>query len=276
MVEHRFGGGWTLIKLEVLRKYLEFYTTALKNKNFRLVYIDAFAGSGECTVRSGDDYLTVDGSAKIALQATNRFDELHFIEESKSRHDSLERLSGSHPDQNIKVYQEDANSVILNLCINTDWAATRAVMFIDPYGLSLAWSTLEEVAKTKAIDVWYLFPLSGIFRQAAHDMSKIDSGKERKLDEVLGADDWREKFYSDSPQQDLFGQEPQQVRTVNVNQIENYVEARLRALFPAVAKPLRLPQSGAPLYSLFFCVSNPSGPAIGLSMKVAEHILKAY
>ena len=41
-----FGGDWTEEKLDMLRKYLRAYTTALKRQPFGLMYIDAFAGSG--------------------------------------------------------------------------------------------------------------------------------------------------------------------------------------------------------------------------------------
>ena len=41
-----FGGRWTEEKLEILRKYLQAYNTALKNQPFKRVYIDAFAGTG--------------------------------------------------------------------------------------------------------------------------------------------------------------------------------------------------------------------------------------
>ena len=43
----QFGGAWTEEKLQILERYLDAYTTALKNKPFNLVYIDAFAGVGE-------------------------------------------------------------------------------------------------------------------------------------------------------------------------------------------------------------------------------------
>jgi len=50
----QFGGEWTQEKLQILERYLDAYTTALKSKPFKLVYIDAFwhwsdrpaAGSG--------------------------------------------------------------------------------------------------------------------------------------------------------------------------------------------------------------------------------------
>ena len=50
MVEHRYGGPSTNIKTEVLRSYLGFFTTALKNRGFELWYIDGFAGTGSRTV----------------------------------------------------------------------------------------------------------------------------------------------------------------------------------------------------------------------------------
>ena len=46
-----FGGPWTNDKLEILRRYLDAYTTALKNQPFNLIYVDAFAGGGSWTPR---------------------------------------------------------------------------------------------------------------------------------------------------------------------------------------------------------------------------------
>src|SRR5690606_41679286 len=43
---HGFGGPWTEEKLDRVTRYLQAYTTALKNQPFQLMYIDAFAGTG--------------------------------------------------------------------------------------------------------------------------------------------------------------------------------------------------------------------------------------
>lgn len=45
-----FGGPWTLLKLDVLEKYLHFFVHSMKNQKFKLCYIDAFAGSGDVDV----------------------------------------------------------------------------------------------------------------------------------------------------------------------------------------------------------------------------------
>ena len=69
-----FGGPWTQEKLEILRRYLDAYTTALKNQPFDLWYIDAFAGSGwyrdqgvDPSSAYGDFDELRQGSATIAL-----------------------------------------------------------------------------------------------------------------------------------------------------------------------------------------------------------------
>lgn len=58
-----FGGQWTLEKLQILERYLDAYTTALKDKPFKLWYIDAFAGSGSIKIPGGGEeaYLFLSG-----------------------------------------------------------------------------------------------------------------------------------------------------------------------------------------------------------------------
>lgn len=47
-----FGGPWTLQKLNILDRYLDAYTTALKNQPFNLIYVDAFAGEGSFSLQA--------------------------------------------------------------------------------------------------------------------------------------------------------------------------------------------------------------------------------
>ena len=74
-----FGGPWTELKLAILKGYLNAYTTALKNQPFRLVYIDAFAGSGgveltsvELTSHDEEKLKFIEGSASIAVDVDDK------------------------------------------------------------------------------------------------------------------------------------------------------------------------------------------------------------
>ena len=93
-----FGGAWTTEKLEILKRYLDAYTTALKEQPFRLIYVDAFAGEGYWSSYSPyefEDYGDFDGvregSSRIALGIQDRpFDHLVFIEKDPKRYESLQ------------------------------------------------------------------------------------------------------------------------------------------------------------------------------------------
>lgn len=276
MKEHKFGGVWTELKLNTISKYLSFYTKALNNVKERygwdLIYIDAFAGTGECTVK--ELHAPIDGSAKIALQTIPCFDKYIFIEENEEYADALDKLCTEHSDKETHIYNDDANNRISEICNSINWKKNRAVMFLDPYGMEVKWPALESIARTKAIDVWYFFPLSGLYRQAARRYEALDKGKEKAIDELLGTREWRAAFYEKPAQGDLFNVDPSAERTMAWDDLIRYVrEERLKSIFAEVSKPLILPRTGVPRFALFFAVSNPG--AVGLSMKVANHILES-
>lgn len=270
-----WGGAWTEIKVEVLSKYLRFYTLALKNKYWwNRIYIDAFAGTGQCEIRDGEGSKIIDGSAKRALDNSPPFQKLIFIEADGKRHKELKELCSHYPEKEIEIFESDANKKIQEICISTNWNNNRAVLFLDPYGMETDWSTIEAIAKTKAIDLWYLFPLSGFYRnlprqKKAQDQSKIDS-----LNKLLGTNEW-ESFYTEQQNftPDLFLQsEPDMVRENDWKDLSEFVKDRLERIFVAVTHPLILPIKGAPQFALFFAVSNKA--AIGPGMRAANWILK--
>jgi three-Cys-motif partner protein len=160
------------------------------------------------------------------------------------------------------------------LCREIDWRGTRGVIFLDPFGASLEWETLTVIAATKALDVWYLFPLSSVFRNAPHALEKLTPDKRASITKILGTSEWEFEFYRAARPSGFFGIERKAKRTVNVDAIEAFMDRRLKTIFPAVAKPRRLlgPRN-VPLFSLFFAVSNPSSAAIKPAMKIAAYLL---
>lgn len=195
---HRFGGAWTEHKLQILRDYLGFYTQALKNKSFRLVYIDSFAGTGRCQIRVGrEGEAVIDGSAKIALDCSPAFDRYHFIERKPSHAAELARLIATHPNgSRARLSNRSAVDLLPVILRAHDWKSTRGVLFLDPYGLQCSWQMIQQVAATRALDVFFLVSLSGLFRQAAVDASDIDEGKAAALTRFLGTEGWRAALYT--------------------------------------------------------------------------------
>jgi len=293
MGTHKFGGDHTRIKLEIVRLYAEFYTKVLKFQPFNLVYIDPFAGTGECEIKTGAESVspkhidlienvpyesvnpateTIDGSVKIALQIDRLFNQYHFINNNRNHYKQLKELKVLHPEKNIELHKGDANEQTVKILRSINWSRTRALMFIDPYGMNTDWETLEKIAATGAIDLWYLFPLSGVYRQAAGDYSNISPEKAAAIDRMLGTKDWRTTFYESTGQQDMFGDEAPIVRTVGVRDIVRFAKERLQTIFPLVLDPRLLPDKGPLHFALFFAAANPR--AASLCQRVAEHIIK--
>jgi three-Cys-motif partner protein len=280
-----FGGNWTAEKLERVRKYLSAYTTIMSQQPFQFAYIDAFAGTGYRTGKSeGGDAVSLfpdqkdflDGSARIALQVQPRFTRYIFIEKSEGRFAELQKLKEEFPSlqKDILLVNADANVYIKDLCLNRSWRNHRAVLFLDPFGMEVSWDTIEAIAKTKAIDLWILFPLGVAVNRMLTKSGQIRAAWRTQLNSMFGAEDWYEAFYQTVKRPGLFGEEEVTEKTGNFASISQYFVRRLKTVFPGVAdNPLPLFNShNNPLYLLCFASGNPKGSKTAL--KIAQDILR--
>ena len=294
MAEHTFGGGWTEVKLARLAKYLMAYRTIftknVRAQHFKTWYVDAFAGTGsrsapEVSPKSADLFQDVyedadtreyrDGSAKIALGLPNPFDHYLFIEKARSRVDALRTaIERDHASllSRCDFRHGDANDVLKTWCAERDWRKERAVVFLDPYGMQVAWTTVQTLAATRAVDLWYLFPLGvGVARLLKRD-GNIEKSWQNRLDLLFGTSDWRSRFYGTHTMPDLFGDRETVERTATVENIRGFINERLAGCFAKVARGLVLRNSkSSPLYLLCFAAANERGAPTAL--KIAENIL---
>jgi three-Cys-motif partner protein len=101
-----FGGAWTKKKLDCVSGYLIAYQTALKKRNFRLIYVDALCGDGSQKLKGeseasllGEAREFMRGSAQRAIELEQPFHEYHFVDKSKRSLDQLkERLIAVKPE----------------------------------------------------------------------------------------------------------------------------------------------------------------------------------
>lgn len=299
--EHRFGGAWTEIKLNAVADYLAFYTLALKNQPkaetpFETWYIDAFAGTGDRTVGTTGsglfddqpgtwDKVRLEGSARRALGIMPPFKHLVFIEENKRRYEALDALRSEFCDRDIRPMLGDANQILRQVLQNGPWVQRdvqglqRAVVFLDPYGMSVRWDTLSFLAKTKRVDVWYLFPLQAALRQLAHDHAAIDPAKRTALNEIFGTADWERRFYEQpAAATSLFDfVEAAPNRDASPGKVERFAAERLRTIFTFVSDPIPiLTRRKLRQFSLFLLSGNPNPRAIALIQKGVAAQIKKY
>lgn len=292
VASHTFGGDWMSKKLDILERYLQSYTRALKNQRFVTEYIDAFAGTGyreppsKAAISERDALLfpelsanepqqLLEGSARKALRVEPPFDRYIFIECNRERCAQLRQLEVEFESlgRTIEIRQGDANEEIRRLC-NRDWRNRRAVLFLDPYGMQVEWATLEAVAQTRAIDLWLLFPLGIGVNRLLTTSGDIPNAWRRRLDLLLGTSDWYDEFYKFETQPTLFGDEINRVIKASTEVIGKYFNRRLESIFAGVAPQPKVLRNSTnnPLYLLCFAASNPAGKEIAL--RIARHILE--
>jgi three-Cys-motif partner protein len=281
-MSNEFGGDWTEQKLAILDKYLGAYSAIFRKneraKFFKTIYVDAFAGTGEIgqpNEESEDDQAgLLAGSAQRAIH--HSFDKYIFIEKSADRVSKLQELKKtSGVGDKIDIRRGDANAELLKLIKQTDWKTHRAVVFLDPYGMQVDWTTIEAIAATEAIDLWLLFPIGQAVMRLLLKGAKPPPKWSACLDRVLGTSDWKKKFYSSFIQPDLWGGETVTTyRHADWRVVTKFFVERLQSVFnQAHPKPAVLRNSNnTPLYLLCFAAANPKGAKIAL--KIANHLLK--
>lgn len=307
----KFGGSWSDEKLQIIKDYLGIYTNALKRQPFGLIYIDAFAGCGFRENKSNqnasennqlsfieednhDDQEIQnfsDASTRIALDLEHKFNRYIFVELKKKNYKLLNQLvDEEYNDMKaaIKLHNCDANDFIRRELNQINWKKNRGVLFLDPFALSVNWDSLSIIARTKAIDVWYLFPIGALNRMLTTS-GKMDITWEKKLNTVLGTAQWKDAFYKEKSREVVqlsFGEngetntgdpncESNLFKNTNIASIKDFITKRLEETFAWVSPNPRLlkTEKNTPLFYLFLAVSNPSEPAIDLAKKLAKHTL---
>ena len=275
MVAQLFGDAYTRQKLETVQRYLKPYSTALNGK-FKLLYVDACAGSGASIPKSATKAETEDaqqalaglgrpvvdsdqiviGSALRALAVEPPFHRYLFNDLDRKNVTSLKDSIAqdfAHLNDRIITTELDANEMLKNMAVSYDWQETRAVVFLDPFGLQIRFETLEILAKSRAIDLWYLVPVFAMYRQVSGD-GEINPDGGPRVDAALGTTAWRDSaVVTEFVPENLF--EAAQVRTkraIDIEAFEKIAKDRLASAFGGrvLDKTLPLGKNGVHYFSL--------------------------
>lgn len=261
----RFGNIHTLHKLQVLKYYGEAYAAIMGAKSyFESVYIDAFAGNGEGLTHSGVKY---QGSVKIALSFNPAFEKFYFIDSKKANISKLSNLALDNKNRDICVVHGDANERLPEILNDINWSKKRALVFVDPFGFQLNWTTLETMLTNTKLDAWILVPVAGSNRVFPKEFSKMDEHKENCLTEFLGSDEWK-GFYQKT--KTLFDYDPLHSIDNLAQEFVNLYVRKIRKVATYCSEPINLYDGTTHRFSLVFCMSNKSPVAIKLAIRLVS------
>lgn len=281
-------GPWAKEKLDALGEYLGFYTKVLKNQGWwckGTVYVDAFAGPGRAKIRTkakatpetglfdtepetdAEAVEFLKGSPRVALDIENPFTRYVFIERNPERVAELNALKEEYGDTRRIVVRPGDAATELQAILDSgiDWKNYRAVVFIDPFGMHIPWSTLEALAKTGAIEVLVNFPLGMAIQRFLVRSGDIRENWRATLDEFFGSPDWWNHAYEE--RDGLFGAETLKLADSGLRLLEWY-RGRLKHIFGHVSsgRLIRNTQGGH-LYYLVWAGPHKKG------LDGAQHIL---
>jgi three-Cys-motif partner protein len=285
-------GPWAREKLETLRAYLNYYTTRLKRQPFKLWYVDAFAGPGLSPVRKlkvashetlqhnlfefeelpggpvPQETEYVKGSPRVALELANPFAHYLFIEKAKNRLAELRALKAEFPKRDIDVRAGDANDELTALLARgINWRSNKGIVFLDPFGMHVPWTTIASLAKTKGLEVIINFPFGMAINRMLTRSARITPAWVARLDATFGTHDWHDVVYREETG-GLFPGSSTVKRGDATERVLQWFSGRLRQTF-GFASPAQLicNTRGNPLYYLIWAGPRAEG------LTGAEHIL---
>lgn len=258
-------GAWSQVKHEIVDKYLAAYMAIMAKQSAikRTVYIDGFAGTGYATDR--DSGAVVMGSAARAMKVRPPFTELHLIERDAARAAQLQRIVDDLRDPRVRVHPGDCvqtlRQKVLPRCHYEDYA--RALCLLDPYGLSVPWTLLQEIGQMRSVEIFFNFMVVGVNRNVLwRDFNRVSEKRKQILDRVWGDRTWVDAFYT--TERNLF-EEDVPVKVSNAAVAEAFRQRlRTKAGFKFVPAPIPVRNdAGGTLYYLFFASHN----------RTADHIV---
>jgi three-Cys-motif partner protein len=290
----KFGNLDTAKKQSVVVDYLASYLTAMSRQPFHLSYVDAFAGCGARVdaSRAAEEQqsLALDhaeaagdrpraGTAIAALRLRPPFHRYVFGDLSKRHLAALsarvaEAQSAGEQIPTPEIAAGDANALVQREC---DWLnghkGRRAVMFLDPYGMQVAWSTLQAIATCPKIDLWLLLP-TGIAVNRMLPWKREQHPKwAARLDAFYGCSDWRAAFMT--THQDMLG-DVRQTRAMDLSGVVRFTMERLGELFGGGLYPdaLALRSGRREAYHLVFASSSRDERVWKIAHGIAGHLMR--
>lgn len=279
-----WGGPWTEKKLQAFSKYVTAYLIIMKKFSYwETIYFDGFAGSGtkEKVVKTElyeqlkiteAEERTYKGAAErvLTLKDDLAFNYYYFIDKKE---ESLEKLKGKLKDikgKKIEFRSGDANKWIKELAKALKTKEYAALIFLDPFGMQIDWTSIEELKGTRS-DVWILVPTGVIVNRLldkAAELKYID-----KLESFFGLTEKEIKaiFYKQEVKQTLFGEE-EIISKISkpIEKIAKIYATRMKTIWKHVTEdPLVLKnRNGVPIFHFVFASNNQN------ALKIAKQIIQ--
>lgn len=281
-MSNEFGGNWTQEKISLFMKYVPAYLTIMNSqinnkeyaKDWKLMYFDGFAGSGEIFHESSQTVIEGVATRVLAITEPREFDIYRFVELNKTKAEELQNViesKFSSKKEKIRVYQKDFNEISSMMVefLRKD-KKYKTLAFIDPFGMEVNWCSIEKM-KGLSLDMWILVPTGMGVNRLLKNNGDIDETWLLKLKNFLGLseEEITNTFYKTKKVLTLFGE------TTHIQKQEDAIEkahslykSKLETIFKHVSCSYVMRNSNNTILYHFLLVSNNE-----TAVKIANHIV---
>lgn len=271
---NQFGGSWTEAKMEIVVSYAKAYLTIMNKQQWvKTLYFDGFAGSG--LIDSGDESELKKGTALriLDIKFPRPFDLYYFVELNDEYKKALERnISEHYSGADVRVVRDDCNKKLIDMARYLEKRKEfRALVFIDPYGMTVNWKSIE-CLRGLGVDLWILVPTGlGVNRLLKKD-GNISQVWLNKLELFLGMSQERIKnhFYKTHQRPTLFGTDTEIEKEKDaIIKIGELYKSKLKEVFSYVSDSFVMRnKTNSIMYHFMMATNNAS------ALKIANDVIK--
>lgn len=183
-------GTWAEEKHRRVSLYSTLFSSGMKKKWSKRIYIELYAGAGYSRIR--DTPRLILGSPLRALTLEVPFDKYVFCEENRENLDALKtRAKRISPNADITYIEGDCNKRTREILAAIPRGSALSLCFADPFDISLHFATIRTLATAGRIDFLILLALG---MDASRNYDHYLKDESHKIDNFLGSDTWRQRW----------------------------------------------------------------------------------
>jgi three-Cys-motif partner protein len=184
-------GPWAEEKHNVVSYYAKQFSTGMKKKWKKRIYIELYAGAGHSQIRDTSEIIM--GSPLRALNLPHRFDKYISCEEDPALIKALEvRARRIAPDADVVCISGDCDErisdIVNEIPVGSQDSSVLSLCFVDPCDIGLKFKTIRFLAKRRFVDFLVLLALN---MDANRNYQNYVNPRSSKVAEFLGLSDWR-------------------------------------------------------------------------------------
>jgi three-Cys-motif partner protein len=189
-------GGWSELKYKLIRLYSNLFATGMKYKWDQRVFLDIYSGPGISRIR-GTDKLVL-GSPLIGVTSKTPYDRYIFCDEKSENIEALKaRMTRIAPETKADFVVGDSNDEVQQISKLIPKGSSQntvlSLCIVDPYDISVKFSTIEALAQGRFIDFLVLL---AVYMDANRNYNNYVKPTNAKVENFLGSPNWRVDWQS--------------------------------------------------------------------------------